>query len=424
MLPDPPLSSSPALADPVLINSVLTNPVVKFLHANVGLEPESLGVRVIGYCLNDLAREFPGRSNAAIALSAQHDAEVFSRVVAHFSVNESWLFRNPEQFAQLRVFAQTRTRPLKVLSLPCACGEEPASIAITLQEAGVPLGDFCIVAGDLDGEALTKARKGSFPLSAFRGAIPDSRWFEQHDQHYILSPSLLARIEYRQLNVLDPGLFSGLLHAELFDVIFCRNLLIYLHPEARNQVLQLLRRIAAPGALVCTGTAEPVLNFDAAVKSIALTTPPMSPSSIAAASRNSSAAQPKFTPTISPATDMLASSAAEVSTPEPNTAGVWKTRLATIEQIANDGNLNSACARLDQLLQETPTYAEAWYLRGVLASAQNDLARAEMALERAAYLDPSHAATLRLRAELARRVGDNDHADRLRARLKRREGGA
>lgn len=422
----PPDLQSPltqALADALLTNSVLTNPVVKFLHAAVGLEPESLGVRVIGDCLNDLAREFPGRSYAAIALSARHDATVFSKIVAHFSVNESWLFRNPEQFAQLRRFAQTRARPLKVLSLPCACGEEPASIAITLQEAGVPSGDFCIIAGELDSEALSKARKGSFPLSAFRGAIPDSRWFEQRDQHFILSPSLFARIQFRQLNVLDPGLFSALLPEELFDVIFCRNMLIYLHPEARNQVLQLLRRIAAPGALVFTGTAEPSLNFDAPVKSIALAPLSMPTSSFATTAPNSGAAQRKIAQTIVAARDRVVAPAALAAIPEPNAAGVWTSRLATIEQIANDGNVQGACMQLDQLLQQAPTYAEAWYLRGVLASAQDDLGRAEMALERAGYLDPSHAATLRLRAELARRGGDNDHADRLRARLKRREGG-
>ena len=430
MSPDPPLSThdsqtNSALTDAVLSNSVLRNPVVKFLQAHIGLEPESLGVRVLGDCLSDLARDFPGRSYAAIVLSAQQDAGVFDQVVAHFSVNESWLFRNTEQFAQLRQFvqsrAQARPRPLNVLSLPCASGEEPASIAITLYEAGLLPGDFRIVAGDLDGDALAKARTGRFPVSAFRGAIPDSRWFEPRDQHYILSPSLLARIEFRQLNVLDPGLFLD----EVFDVIFCRNMLIYLHHAARNQVLQLLRRIAAPSALVFTGTAEPMLNFDAptnAKRDISLASAAViAPSAIASTAfiAPKTPFTHKPTPTPKPTPESTPESIPE-SIPD---AARWQNQLAAVEQSANDGDVQGACLRLDQLLDEAPTYAAAWYLRGVLASAQNDLARAELALDRAAYLDPNHIPTLRLRAELARRSGDNEHADRIHARLKRRKGG-
>ena len=435
MSPDPPLStndpgvnSTPSyavLSNPVLSNPVLSNPVVKFLQAHIGLDPESLGTRVLGDCLSDLARDFPGHSFAAIALSAQQNAEVFAQVVAHFSVNESWLFRNSEQFSELRRFVQsraqahlqTRNRPLKVLSLPCACGEEPASIAITLHEAGLLPGDFRIVAGDLDGDALAKARKGRFPVSAFRGAIPDSRWFEQSDQHYILSPSLLARIEFRQLNVLDPSLFLD----EVFDVIFCRNMLIYLHHAARSQVLQLLRRIAAPGALVFTGTAEPTIAKRDISLPNAVIAPAVVPSAVNA-KRDISLPSAAILPSavIVPSAVI----APTPFTPEPiPDAARWQSQLAAVEQSANDGDVQGACLRLDQLLDEAPTYAAAWYLRGVLASAQNDLARAELALDRAAYLDPNHAPTLRLRAELARRSGDNEHADRIHARLKRRRGG-
>jgi len=419
-----------ALTSQELSDSVRSNPVVKFLQTRIGLEPESLGARVISDCLSDLAREFPGRSFTAIALSAQQDREMFDRVVGHFSVNESWLFRNPEQFAELRVFVQARAwcsdRPLKVLSLPCACGEEPASIAITLQEAGLLPGAFSIIAGDLDSNALSKARKGTFGLSAFRGAFPDPRWFELRDQQYILSPSLLARIEYRQINVLDTNLFQG----KQFDVIFCRNLLIYLHGDARAHVVQLLRRVAAPGAVVFTGTAEPSLSFDEPLKGVSHIISSSTSSLRGAKQRGNPFSMPtKQGGLLRSTRNDEAEHAAKAALkpvpepePDPDIASGWRNCLARAEQHANDGDLPGACLTLDQLLDEAPTYAEAWYLRGVLASAQNDLSRAEIALDRAAYLDPSHAPTLRLRAELARRGGDTAHADRIRARLKRREG--
>jgi len=154
---------------------MLTDPVVRYLHAQIGLDPDSLGARVIGDCLNEVRHEFPGLSAAEIVRAAQNNAAVFARLIAHFTVNESWLFRTPDQFAQLSHFAKMRARPIRVLSLPCATGEEPASIAVTLCEAGLSPSDFSIVAGELDSTALAKARSGQFPRSAFRAGGDDSR---------------------------------------------------------------------------------------------------------------------------------------------------------------------------------------------------------------------------------------------------------
>ncbi len=388
---------------------MLTNPVVRLLHARIGLDPDSLGTRVIADCLNDLAREFPGLSADELAFQAQGDAAVFARLVAHFTVNESWLFRSPDQFAQLSRFVKTRTRPLKLLSLPCARGEEPASIAVTLSEAGLSPSDFSIVAGELDCGALAKARSGRFPRSAFRVSFsdseytPDSRWFVPQAQEFVLAPALLARIDFRQMNILDKDLLAG----EFFDVIFCRNLLIYLHSDARQDALRFLRRVAAPGALVFTGTAEPNINFDE---------PENKPHTVLIQQALTRAPPKHKRHHVAKPREGLANGLQPSAISETSLLTV---KLAQIEQSANEGDVQGACLCLEQFLREAPTHAEAWYLRGVLASALDDLARAEASLDRAAYLNPGHAPTLRLRAELARRSGDGLHAERLHARLKR-----
>lgn len=383
------------------------DPILNLLRRRIGLDPESLGVRVIEDCLADLARHFPDRSLAAVALAAEHDRNVFDAVVAHFVVNESWLFRTPEQFEALQKFARQRPLPFNVLSLPAASGEEPASIAVSLHEAGLQAPEFHIVAGDIDTDALRRARSGRFPQSAFRGRSPDPRWFSLQDGQYALLPSLLARIEFRELNVLDADVLQG----ERFDVIFCRNLFIYLHDDARAQLLALLRRVAAPDALIFTGTAEPSLQASTKPASEAgvMTTRPSKPQLLAPATH-----APRRVPTTAPA--VVAATPVVDELPLP-------ARLARIEQRANQGDLPGACAALDQLIGQIGPSAAAWYLRGVLASAQGDLAAAESALDRAAYLDPAHQPTLRLRAELARRGGHHVHADRLQAQLKRRRGG-
>ena len=387
-----------------------SDPILALLRRRIGLDPESLGQRVIDDCLADLARHYPAQSRASLALAAEHDRDVFEQVVAHFVVNESWLFRTPEQFEALQKFARLRPPPLNVLSLPAASGEEPASIAITLHEAGLQPTEFRIVAGDIDADALRRARSGRYSPSAFRGQTPDPRWFAREGGDYVLAPALLARIDYRELNVLDADILPG----ERFDVIFCRNLLIYLHDDARARMIALLRRVAAPGALVLTGTAEPQLQFDPkpATES-AMTEPRRRPSSSAPA-----AVRPPRLATVAPAATSTASAMTSIRVDEPLPA-----QLARIEQRANGGDLAGACASLDQMLEQIAPSAAAWYLRGVLASAQGDLVAAESALDRAAYLDPAHQPTLRLRAELARRGGNHGHADRLQARLKRRRDG-
>ncbi|MBK8286833.1 MAG: hypothetical protein IPK97_19300 [Ahniella sp.] len=381
------------------------DPILALLKRRIGLDAESLGTRVIEDRLADLARHFPGSSHLALAMAAEHDRSVFDAVVAHFVVNESWLFRTPEQFEALQKFARRRPLPLNVLSLPAAHGEEPASIAVSLHEAGLQPADFRIVAGDIDVDALRVARCGRFPLSAFRGGRPDPRWFAAHDGQYTLVPSLLSRIEFRELNILDPDILKG----ESFDVIFCRNLLIYLHDDARAQVLALLRRVAAPDALVFTGTAEPQLQFNAKPAAAVAEARPRQPKEPMPALRTA-----KRIATPQHSTQPMSAPAHE----EPPLPA----RLAQIEQRANQGDLAGACAALDDLIGKIAPSATAWYLRGVLASAQGDLAAAESALDRAAYLDPAHQPTLRLRAELARRGGHHDHADRLQAQLKRRRG--
>jgi chemotaxis protein methyltransferase WspC len=387
---------------------MLTNPLVRLLHTHIGLDPESLGVRVIADCLSDVAREFPGLSAGELALQAQSDASVFVRLVAHFTVNESWLFRNPDQFAQLSCFVKTRARPLKLLSLPCARGEEPASIAITLSEAGLSPSDFSIVAGDLDEAALAKARSGKFPRSAFRASgaevAPDSRWFLPQAQEFVLAPALLARIDFRHMNILDKDLLAG----ELFDVVFCRNLLIYLQPVARQDVLRFLRRVAAPGALVFTGTAEPNINFDE---------PESKPRTALIPQALTHAPPPEHKRNhVAKPSEVLANGLQPAAIGDTS---LLTFKLAQIEQSANDGDIQGARLRLEQFLREAPTHAGAWYLDGVLASALDDLVRAQASLDRAAYLNPGHAPTLRLRVELARRNGDVFHAERLHARLKR-----
>jgi chemotaxis protein methyltransferase WspC len=181
-----------------------------------------------------------------------------------------------------------------------------------------------------------------------------------------------------------------------------------LHTDARDQVLALIKRISAPGALICLGIAEDAIGFTREKK------PPQSRMDAPIPIR-----QFAFTPQ-SAALDVSEIASKPIApTPEPTLLQSLPQRLASIEDRANGGDFFNANGNLDALLVEFPISADAWFLRGVLASAQGDLTQAQVALARANYLEPSHSRALQLRAELARRTGNVAQADRLSAQLKR-----
>ena len=179
-------------------------------------------------------------------------------------VPESWFFRDERPFRWLAdhvragwIAAPWRP-PLLALSLPCAGGQEPYSIAITLRDAGLPARRFGIDAVDVGARMLEIARRGVYSANAFRGASdsPESRWtrhFRRQPQGYEIDPAIRSTVRFVQANVLDPALLAG---SPPYDVVFCRNLLIYLDAPARARVLATLDRLMADDGVLFIGHAD------------------------------------------------------------------------------------------------------------------------------------------------------------------------
>ena len=174
-------------------------------------------------------------------------------LVDAMATNHTSFFREPQHYAYLEssVVPQARERrvpvPLKVWSMPCSTGEEPYSIAMTLLDAGMPAG-FTILASDLSTKALARARAGVYRKQTVAG-VPKAvllRHFERgvarEDGLVRVAPSVRRYVAFRRLNLVDlPDL------GQRFDVIFCRNLLIYFDAAAQQRAIQALERHLAPG---------------------------------------------------------------------------------------------------------------------------------------------------------------------------------
>ncbi len=170
------------------------------------------------------------------------------------AVPETYFWRQPEQLDALVEHALPALRagsdrPLRIWSAACCTGEEPLSIAMALAEAGRLDDTIEIVASDASPTLVERARRGFFRERAFR-ALPiglRARWFEPEDGGWRVDPALLARIEWRTANLVEPADAAPLAGA---DVVFCRNVLIYFSDDAIRRVADLLwERMPAPGYL-------------------------------------------------------------------------------------------------------------------------------------------------------------------------------
>ncbi|MEO6066217.1 MAG: CheR family methyltransferase, partial [Lysobacterales bacterium] len=226
------------------------------LSERIGIDSASLGDRVMDHALGEAQRQLGLASLDELATRIALDKAAFTELVEQVIVGETWFFRVPQQFDDLVRFARTTgrsRRPLRVLSLPCASGEEAWSAAIRLREAGLGADEFEILGIDVSPQLVARATLGEYRGSAMR--IPAARdpWLEPIEGGVVVAPELRRSVRFRTGNALDPQLFAG---EPLFDVAFCRNLLIYLTRDAREQLLAMLRRALKQPALVLAGQAE------------------------------------------------------------------------------------------------------------------------------------------------------------------------
>jgi chemotaxis protein methyltransferase WspC len=239
----------------------------ELLRQWIGLDPHSIGeaairravrLRMLSLGLDDIG---------AFMRLAETDRTERDRLVEEVVVAESWFFRDPQVYDNLRRFADLRTAtagsPIRILSIPCAAGEEPYSIAMTLLDSGLTADRFRIDAVDISRVALARAHAARYSPNAFRnadGAYRD-RWFTMENGQAVLDPAVRSCVNFSWGNVLEDSFASESLEAGRapYDVVFCRNLLIYLTPAARKAVERSIDRLLKPDGVVVLGAAEPAI---------------------------------------------------------------------------------------------------------------------------------------------------------------------
>ncbi|QDU22690.1 CheR family methyltransferase [Urbifossiella limnaea] len=384
-------------------------PVEQLVRARIGLDPLSLGAatfpRVVAARMS--ARRVGSTADYAGVLAA--DPTEWAALVEELVVSEGWFFRGgAAYFRELAKWLRERAagRTPRVLSVPCGCGEEPYSLALALDDEGVP-GLATIDAVDLSPASVRRAEAARYPAFAFReaGADPRPQHFrEVGANRWELDPRVRAAVRLRVGNLVA----ADFLAAEApFDLILCRNLFIYLTDEARGRAVVNLHRLLAPGGRLCLTPAEadrlPPGLFTAE-GSAGLATFVRTEEA-----RPKPAAKSGAIPRPAASADAPVVPAARLDPPASTTAA---------RELADAGNLDAARAACERAVRAGPS-AEWYSLLGVIDLAAGRAGDAESSFRRALYLDPDHREALTHLAMLCDRRGDAGPASGLRRRLAR-----
>jgi chemotaxis protein methyltransferase CheR len=157
---------------------------------------------------------------------------------------------------------RSTTRRIRVWSAGCSTGEEPYSLAMTMREAFADRVDWDIklLATDIDSKVVATAAQGLYASERLKGVTAERtrRWFSQvagQPDQYEASAELKALITFRQLNLLEPWPMKG-----PFDVIFCRNVVIYFDKETQRRLFDRMAELQEPGSWLFIGHSENLFN--------------------------------------------------------------------------------------------------------------------------------------------------------------------
>lgn len=174
-------------------------------------------------------------------------------LVDHAVVCETMFWRHPEQLAAVGRLAARAPGPISIWCAGCATGEEPYSVAMTLLEAGRAGRGDRIVATDISERALAAARRGVYGQRAVRHLPADvaGRWMEGRGEDLRVGPAARALVTFARQNLTADPVPKG-----PFDVVLCRNVLIYFHPATAAATIYTLAGALRPGGALVLGPVE------------------------------------------------------------------------------------------------------------------------------------------------------------------------
>ena len=418
--------------------------IESLLEKEIGVSADVIGPEVIAKAVRLRVAECGLADIKAYLGLVKTSKEEQGNLIEAVVVPETWFFRNKNSFAFLSNYVTGEWLPkhrgdrLRVLSVPCSSGEEPYSIAMALMDAGIGGDRFYIDGVDISEAALGRAKSGVYTRGSFRGDDLSyrKRYFEQKGDAYQLNADVRRKARFIRGNLLDDSLFMD---QESYDIIFCRNLLIYLSSEAKRRVFEIMDRLLARSGILFLGHAERQVAIEWGFAGIpefgvfacrkerrkretalkpALHVDPQPCQRLF----EKAGKRPLAPPPLHPPVAIDDGFEPKILSEQPDSRGPLedqKDLFNEAQRLADQGSLLSALELCETFLRENPVHVQAHFLMGLILEALDNEEGAEEFFNKAIYLDPNHYESLNHLSFVVEHRGDKKRASHLRRRARR-----
>lgn len=298
----------------------------------------------------------------------------FQELIENFLVTETWFYRNKQALDVVvkKVSEEPSDKIVQILSMACSSGEEPYSIVMNLLDAKIPQRRFCVDAYDLSKKGIAKAIRGLYDKNSFREKDTDfrDRYFTPLEGQFEISKQVRYLVQFHYGNIVDPNCIRT---RPAYDVIFCRNVLLYLTNEARKIVFSTIKRsLAEDGILIVTPAETEAARREGFIS--------ISEGPSYALKQKMTVAQP---PKIKP-----------VSVPQGEPTKDFNEGIEYIKDLADQGEFTKSKKLCLIYIDKHLVDAEGYYLLGLICHARKEIEEAEAAFKKAVYLNPEHSEAL------------------------------
>lgn len=191
----------------------------------------------------------------------KRDKDILNEFVEYITINVSEFYRNPEQweFLTKKVFPeliQKKGKNLKIWSAACSTGDEPYSLVMALSQF-MPLSSIKINATDISDEIIDKAKIGIYYKKSVE-SVPKEylhKYFKANGDYYAISDEIKRCVQFKKHNLLKDPFMTG------YDLIVCRNVLIYFTEEAKDKIFREYYNSLSDGGVLFIGSTEQILNY-------------------------------------------------------------------------------------------------------------------------------------------------------------------
>jgi chemotaxis protein methyltransferase CheR len=201
-------------------------------------------------------------------IRSKMDEAVIRDVVEAMTTNESFFFRDTKPFDQFKALvlpallkSRAASRTIRIWSAACSSGQEPYSLAMILSEMAAQLNGWKIeiVGTDLSTEILNRAKEGMYSQFEVQRGLPITmlvKYFAQIGDRWQINAKIRGMVQYKEFNLLQDPMPLG-----RFDVVFCRNVLIYFDQPTKTRVLNSVAKLMPEDGFLFLGGAETVLGI-------------------------------------------------------------------------------------------------------------------------------------------------------------------